>query len=154
MKNKRTFFLYVPVALFFLAGLIAMVGLIGGIKSWGWFAAYTNTSLTPAYAVFRSLALLLINWSAVLILWLGFSWSISFSAIAAVLTAGWFWLDRLVLAANPLPFDRSLVPLLLTCVLLVIVFSSLYLIEPGHKAESGDPEPDLQPLPQEGEILK
>lgn len=73
-----------------------------------------------------------ISWiSVVVILWRGYRWGTGWSVLVTVITAAWFWVDRILLTKNPLQFSRHLVALIVTFILLILIFSSLALVKPA-----------------------
>jgi hypothetical protein len=138
MKEKRSFFLYILVFLFSLAGFAALAGIVGVLQSWNWIAPFTSGSI-PAYILFRESFLFLANLTAAIALWKRITWSIIFATITSILTTVWFWLDRLLLAENKLPAGRNVVLLIISCILLGFVLLTLYVLEPTIHIHSMPP---------------
>ncbi len=57
-------------------------------------------------------------------------WAPRLDGIIVITSALWFWLDRLVLTRNPLPFIDHLLPLLLTLLVLAFCLLSLESLKP------------------------
>ena len=117
---------------FLVGGLIALVGLIGVFRSWYWLVGFTPT-IFPVYGIFKEITLTAAWLVAAFLLWREVPWGPRFCGTTAVLSTAWFWLDRLVITQNPLPFGRHVLWLVITILLLVFVLLSLFLISPVKK---------------------
>ena len=132
MKKYSPFLFYLLIVFFLIGGLIALVGLIGVFRSWYWLVAFTPV-IFPVYGIFKGIFLTAAWLVAAWLLWRKAPWGPRFCGAAAVLSAAWFWFDRLVITQNPLPFSRHVLWLVITFLLLIFVFLSLSLISPVQK---------------------
>lgn len=129
---KRPFLLYLLTFLFLLAGAFSLAGTIGVFQAWNWWLAFTSLMAVITRVFFGVLATL--AWiSAGIILWRRLSWAVVYCSLVTLFSGIWFWVERLFLTKNPLPFNRHALALVITCVFLLFVFSSLYLVTPSMK---------------------
>jgi len=129
---KRPFLLYMLTFLFLLAGAFSLAGTIGIFQAWNWWLAFTSL-MAVITRVFLGVLTMLAWISAGIILWRRLSWAIIYCSLVTLISAIWFWIERLFLTKNPLPFNRHALALVITCVFLLFVFSSLYLVAPSMK---------------------
>jgi hypothetical protein len=128
--TKRSFLIYVLTLLFLVAGGISLVETFGVFQTWNWWLVFIPLASIIVRVFFGVLCTL--TWiSAAVIIWLRLSWSIMYCSIVTILLSVWHWVDRLFLTQNPLPFSRHMLALALTCIFLLFVFSSLYLVAPS-----------------------
>jgi hypothetical protein len=118
--------------LFLLAGAVSLVGTLGIFNAWNWWLPYATLNFV-VLQVFVGVLVTLAWISAAVILWLQLHWAVIYSSFVVILTSVWAWVERLVLTKNPLPFSRQALALTITCVFLLFVFSSLYLVAPSMK---------------------
>ena len=112
--------------------MVSLVGTLGVLQSWNWWLSFISVQ-SIVLQVF-SVVLTTLAWiSAAVILWLRVSWAVIFSSVVTILVGVWFWVERLFLTQNPLPFSRHMLLLAIHCVFLIFVFSSLYLVAPAMK---------------------
>lgn len=112
--------------------MVSLVGTLGVLQSWNWWLSFISVQ-SIVLQVF-SVVLTTLAWiSAAVILWLRVSWAVIFSSVVTILIGVWFWVERLFLTQNPLPFSRHMLLLAIHCVFLIFVFSSLYLVAPAMK---------------------
>ena len=117
------------MVIFCVGGLIALIGSIGIMQSWNWMVGFRLTFPLLLHLFFD--VFIFISWfSIVVILWKGYRWGILWSSLVTVITAAWYWVDRILLTKNPLQFSRHLVALFVTFILLILIFSSLALVKP------------------------
>ena len=134
LMAKRPFLLYVLIILFLLAGAVSLAGTFGIFQAWNWWLYFT--SLTSIISqVFLGVLITLAWVSTAVILWLRLPWAILYGGLVTMLISIWSWIERLVLAKNPLPFNRHILSLAITCIFLLFVFSSLYLVAPSMKLQ-------------------
>ena len=107
MKPRTPFLLYLLAIFFVLVTLIHLFGVIQTVQSWNWLRAI-DYQPGPIYTVFKNIFLFLAFLFAAIFLLLRFGWAPLFDGIVVVLNAAWFWIDRLVLTQNPLPFKGHL----------------------------------------------
>ena len=107
MKPRTPFLLYLLAIFFVLATLIHLFGVIQTVQSWNWLRAI-DYQPGPIYTVFKNIFLFLAFLCAAIFLLLRFAWATLFDGIVVVINAIWFWIDRLVLTQNPLPFKGHL----------------------------------------------
>ncbi len=131
-KVKRPFLLYLLPILFLLTGAISLVGTLGIFQAWEWWLTFTSVELV-IIRVFLGVLSALAWVSAAIILWRRLSWAIIYCSLVTLLAAIWFWVERLFITQNPLPFNRHLLAIAVTCVLLIFVLSALYLVAPFMK---------------------
>jgi hypothetical protein len=132
LPGKRPFLLYVLSILFLFAGVFSLVGTIGVFQAWNWWLSFTP--LMPIILqVFQGVLVTLIWISAAVIVWLRLPWAILYSCVVTIIATVWMWVERIFLTQNPLPFNRHLLALAVTCVFLIFVFSALYLVAPSMK---------------------
>ncbi|MHB8087399.1 MAG: hypothetical protein ACYDH2_04040 [Anaerolineaceae bacterium] len=127
---KRPFLLYLLVFIFLLAGMVSLVGTLGVLRSWNWWLSFISVQ-SIVLQVFSGVLTTLAWLSAAVILWLRVSWAVIFNSVVTILIGVWFWVERLFLTQNPLPFSRHMLLLAIHCVFLIFVFSSLYLVAPA-----------------------
>jgi len=132
LTSKRPFLVHILVFLFLLAGVISLVGTLGILQSWNWWLSFVSVK-SVVWQVFFGVLTTLFWVSAAVILWLRLSWAVVYSSFVILLSAVWFWIERLVLTQNPLPFSRHMLLLAIHCVFLIFVFSSLCLLAPAMK---------------------
>ena len=129
---KRPFLIYLLTILFFLAGAFTLAATIGIFQAWNWWLAFTSLVAVISRVFLGVLAML--AWiSAGIILWRRLPWAVIYCSLVTILSAVWFWIERLFLTNNPLPFNRHALALVITCVFLLFVFSALYLVAPAMK---------------------
>ena len=130
MKLKRPFLLWLLVGLFLLAGITALIGVIGAIKSWNWMVIFSSVG-GVFYRIFKNAFLFLALLLSAVVLWRRLSWSIIYSIIIVILSAAWFWVDRLVITKNPLPVSQQVFPLTITCIVITCILLLLLILQPG-----------------------
>lgn len=133
MKSKRPFLVYALTILFLLAGVFSLLGITGLFKAWNWLLSFTPLK-SLIFQVFLGILITLAWVSAAIILWLRLHWAILYSSCVTILTTVWFWVERIFLTKNPLPFNRHALLMVITCVFLLFVFSSLYLVVPSMRS--------------------
>jgi len=118
--------------LFLLGGAISLTGTVGVFQAWNWWLIYT--SLKPLILQVFIGVLLTLAWiSSAVVLWQRLPWAIHYCSSVVMITSIWLWVDRIFLTMNPLPFSRHVLSLVITCILLLFFFSSLYLVAPFMK---------------------
>jgi hypothetical protein len=132
LTSKRPVLLHILVILFLMAGAFSLVGTLGVFQSWTWWLSFLSVK-SMVLQVFLGFLITLAWVSAAIILWLRFSWAVVYCSFVIILSAVWFWVERLWLTQNPLPFSRHMLLLAIHCVFLIFVFSSLYLVAPAMK---------------------
>lgn len=132
MKKHVPFLYYLLIVFFLLGSLISLSGLIGIFQSWDWLVVFTPT-IFPVYGIFKGIVITASWLVAAGLLWREVPWGIAFCGTTAALSAAWFWLDRLVVTQNPLPFNRHVLWLVITVLLLIFVLLSLSLVSPVQK---------------------
>jgi hypothetical protein len=115
-----------------MAGVFSLVGTLGIFQSWNWWLSFVSVK-SIILQVFLGVLTTLAWISAAVILWLRLSWAVIYSSAVTILAVVWFWVERIFLTQNPLPFSRHMLLLTMHCVLLIFIFSSLYLIIPAMK---------------------
>jgi len=129
---KRPVLIYVLTFIFLMAGVFSLVGTLGIFQSWNWWLSFVSVK-SIILQVFLGVLTTLAWISAAVILWLRLSWAVIYSSAVTILAVVWFWVERIFLTQNPLPFSRHMLLLTMHCVLLIFIFSSLYLIIPAMK---------------------
>jgi hypothetical protein len=89
-----------------------------------------ETQPQPIYLVFKNAFLFLAATTAAVVLWLRFSWASWYGGIFWFVSTIWFWVDRVILTKNPLPFNRHLLTILISVLLLLLILGSCYLLVP------------------------
>lgn len=129
---KRPVLIYVLTFIFLMAGVFSLVGTLGIFQSWNWWLSFVSVK-SIILQVFLGVLTTLAWISAAVILWLRLSWAVIYSSAVTILAVVWFWVERIFLTQNPLPFSRHMLLLAIHCVLLIFNFSSLYLVVPAMK---------------------
>ncbi len=129
---KRPFLLYLLAFIFLMAGMFSLVGTLGIFQSWSWWLSFVSVN-SIVLQVFVGVLITFAWVSAAVILWLRFSWAVIYSSFVIILVTVWFWVERLLLTQNPMPFSRHALVLVIMCIFLIFVFSSLYLVAPAMR---------------------
>ncbi len=129
MKFKRSFLLYLLAILFLIAALVSISGVVGTVQSWGWLMAF-SISINPVYWIFKGVFIALACLASAIALLQRYFWSVFFSLSTTIITAMWYWVDRVVLTKNPLPFSRHILPLIVTFFCLSAIALALYFVKP------------------------
>lgn len=129
MKTRAPFLLHLLAALFLLTGLIHILGIFQAVRSWNWLQA-AGYSPSPVYAVFKNAFLGLAFLAAGVLLWLRYDWALLLDAIIVGLATVWFWVERVVLTRNPLPFKEHLFYILASGVIVTFCLLSLDSLHP------------------------
>ena len=129
MKTRAPFLLHLLAALFLLTGLIHLLGIFQAVRSWNWLEA-AGYSPSPIYAVFKNSLLGLAFLAAGVLLWLRYDWGLLLDAIIVGLATVWFWVERVVLTQNPLPFKEHLFYILASGVIVTFCLLSLDSLHP------------------------
>jgi hypothetical protein len=154
MTTKRPLFIYIPVIIFIFSAIVSIAGVVGMLQSWNWLRVYSSDA-TPLYAVFKGVFLSLTYLVAVVLLWMRLNWSITYSVIISLVTAVWFWIDRVGLPQNSLPFSSHVLPLIITLALLISTLLSLYFVDPYmHQVQMQNQEPYDQAINDERNNVK
>ena len=134
MRKKRPLLIYLLVIVYLLGAFISIAGLTGALKSWIWLNNYLRLS-TSFYWTARGIFLALACLSAALFIWMRTFWSTAYCKITGVLCAVFFWVERLALTQNPLPFARHILLMAITLILLAALFFALDILacETLHK---------------------
>jgi hypothetical protein len=117
------------VILFLLSAFVSITGIVGTFQTWTWLHLYVPVTV-PLYNIFKGTFLALAWLIAAVTLWLRFHWSLFFGSTISILSSAWFWLDRIGLTRNSLPFNRYLLLMAVNLILLVFILFSLVLLEP------------------------
>lgn len=128
------------VFIFLISAMVLIIGVIGTLRSWNWLQIFTPISI-PIYNIFKGVFLGLACLTAAMVLWLRYPWSIFYCSTVAIVTAAWFWVDRIALTHNPLPFSRHIIPLVVTFLVLIFVQMSLTVL-----TSSVHPQPQITNL--------
>lgn len=151
---KRPFLIYMLAFTFLMAGLYSLIGTLGIFQSWNWWLSFVSVK-SIILQVFLGLLTTLAWISAAIILWLRLSWAVIYSSMVIILTTLWFWVERLLLTQNPMPFKRHALVLAIMCVFLIFIFSSLYLVapimKPHHSLRKDGGGASVQPTGEENE---
>jgi hypothetical protein len=149
MNTKRPFLLYMLVLVFLLSALTSALGVFETVKTWNWLRAFEVYPST-IYLVYKN-TFLTLGWIvAALSLWLRFSWAPLYGGTLTILSTLWFWLDRVILTQNPLPFNRHLLLILLSFLFLALILFSLYLLVPFMRMKPGTKEDQTHLIPPPG----
>lgn len=135
MTLKRPFLLYMLAVVFLFGSLISTLGLIETVKAWNWLRAF-EVKPGPIYLIFKN-SFLTLGWLAAAVsLWMRFTWAPLFGSAVSIFAALWFWVDRVILTQNPLPFTRHLLSMIVSILFLVLILLSSYLLTPFMKSNS------------------
>lgn len=134
MKKRPPFLLHILAAFFIVAFLINLAGIIQSVESWNWLIA-AGYHPHPVYLVFKNAFLALANLAAAVLLWARCDFSPLFSQLLAGITFAWFWVDRLLLTRNQLPFKEHTFALFASLLLLAFVLLSSWLLEPFMRGQ-------------------
>lgn len=135
MKTKVPFLLHILAILFLLTAFVHFLGVFQAIRSWNWLQV-VDYQPNPIYSVFKNAALGLGFLDAAALLWMRLTWAPRLDGIIVITSALWFWLDRLALTRNPLPFKDHIFYLIATVLILVFCLLSLESLKPFMR--SGD----------------
>ena len=141
-KQRLPFLLHLLAVLFLFALPITISGIVQTVDSWNWLLA-VGYYPHPVYTIFKGMIIALGCLVAAVSLWSRFPWSPRYGQAMATLIFIWFWVDRVLLTRNPLPFSDHIFPLLASALILVFVLVSLWLLQPWMKTETQAVEPDL-----------
>jgi len=134
MKKRSPILLHILAVSFVAAFLINITGIIQTVESWNWLIA-ADFFPHPVYVVFKNAFLALANLAAAVLLWTRLSFAPVYSQVLAGLTCAWFWVDRLLLTRNPLPFKEHTFALFTSLLLLAFVLLSAWLLEPFMRGQ-------------------
>lgn len=140
MKTRDPFLLLLLAALFLLTGLIHILAIFQSVRSWNWLLA-AGYSPAPIYAVFKNSLLGLAFIAAGVLLWLRLEWVLLLDAIIVGVSTVWFWVDRIALTRNPLPFKEHLFYILASLLILGFCLLSLDSLRPFMRGAEQDAEP-------------
>jgi uncharacterized membrane protein YqjE len=84
-------------------------------------------------------------------LWMRVAWAPVFGGAVISVSTLWFWVDRVILTQNPLPFSRHLLMLGLSILLLLFFLLSFYLLIPFMKPNENQWVEETEPSSLEGE---
>lgn len=143
---RRPVLLYVLAFIFLMAGVFSLVGTLGIFHSWNWWVSFISVK-SIVFQVFLGVLTTLAWISAAVILWLRLPWAVNYSSAVTVLAVVWFWVERIFLTQNPLPFRRHMLVLAVMCVFLIFVFSALYLVAPVMKSYESQQKNDINTSP-------
>ncbi|KAF0110350.1 MAG: Uncharacterized protein FD147_1735 [Chloroflexi bacterium] len=149
MTPKRPFLLFMIVLLFLFGSLVSTLGVIETAKSWNWLRAF-EARPAPIYLIYKNIFLALGLLTAALSLWMRFAWAPLFGSVITILDTLWFWIDRVILTQDPLPFSRHLLSILASVLLLTLILLSMYLLVPFMKSKIHNKEVSLPPNPITG----
>jgi hypothetical protein len=139
MNQRPPFLLHLVAAAFLVAASIQAFGTIELVRSWNWLQM-TGYSPSPLVVVFKNAFLTLAFLLSAIFLWTRLPLAPGFSAAALLLGTAWFWVNRIVLTSNPLPFKNHLFLILADLVLVLLAIASLYLLVPYMKTPPEDKE--------------
>ncbi|MCX6055835.1 MAG: hypothetical protein NTZ74_13170 [Chloroflexi bacterium] len=137
---KRPFLLYGLVIVFLLSAIASTLGLIGTIRTWNWLIAIEGEVL-PTLLILKNIFFALGGFTAAFLLWMRFSWAPLLGGVFSLVSKLWFWLERVILTKNPLPFSRHILILCISLFFLILVLISLYLLVPFMRLGAKLPEP-------------
>jgi hypothetical protein len=139
MMPRRPFLLYLVVFFFLVGVLVTMLSLSQTIHSWNWLSAI-GIFPSPVYLVFKNVFLLLAFAAAGITVWIRLAYAPVFSDAVVLVTVAWFWLDRVILTQNPLPFSRHILAIVLSVIIVLFFVFSMYLLDPFMKQPIGEKE--------------
>ena len=141
MKKRPPFLLHILAAAFIVNFLINLAGIFQLLQSWNWLLA-AGYSPHPIYVVFKNVLFALASLAAAAVLWARFPLAIRFSQALAGLIFAWFWVDRLLLTSNPLPFADHAFSIVSSLLLLAFVLVTAWLMEPFMRGRTYYPDED------------
>jgi len=134
MSKHPPFLLHILSASFMVVCLVNLAGIAQIIQSWNWLQAAGITP-QPVYVIFKDSCLALAGLAAAALLWARLPFAPRFSQLLAGGMLAWFWVDRLLLTRNPLPFKSHLFPLVISLLLSFFVWISAWLLEPFMRGQ-------------------
>lgn len=134
IKKRSPILLHILAASFVVAFLINLAGILQTVESWNWLLA-ADFFPHPVYVVFKNAFLALTNLAAAVLLWARLRFAPVYSQVLAGLTFAWFWVDRLLLTRNPLPFKEHTFAFFTSLLLLAFVLLSAWLLEPFMRGQ-------------------
>lgn len=144
MRDRPPFLLHLVAFAFLLAGAVHIFGILQLVRTWNWLST-TGYSPSPYLIMFKSAFFVLAYLFSAVFLWARLPLAPGFGGAAFLLGTAWFWIDRILLTSNPLPFKEHLFLLLANLLLLGIGLASLYLLVPYMKTRtSGQVDSDEQ----------
>jgi len=114
--------------------LMNLAGIIQVVESWNWLLA-AGYFPHPAWTVLKGAFVGLASLVTAFFLWVRSSFAPRLAQVMAGLVFTSYWIGRLALTRNPLPFSAHLFPLLLSLFLLSFIFLSAWLLEPFMKRD-------------------
>lgn len=135
MKKRPPFLLHILAAFFVVYFLVNLAGIIQLVQSWNWLLA-SGYFPHPVYVIFKNAFLGLAGLAVAAALWTRLAFAPRFCQVLTGLTFAWFWVDRLLLTRNPLPFKDHLFSLFVSLLLLFFVLLSAWLLEPFMRGQA------------------
>lgn len=126
---KSPFLLHIVAIAFLLCFLINLAGIVQGIESWNWLLA-AGYSPHPIWIMLKDAFFGLASLVTAILLWVRSPFAPRLAQVIAGLTFVSYWVARLAVTSNPLPFSAQLFPLLLSLFLLAFILLSAWLLEP------------------------
>jgi uncharacterized membrane protein (GlpM family) len=129
MKPRRPFLLWLLSCIFFAAGFRYLLQVIQSIRSWNLLISI-QFRFGPFYPVFQGALLMAAFLLAGILLLSQKYWSPAYAGAVVLLTAIWFWVDRVLLNLNPLPLNQQLFAIISSVLLLALILGGLWTLRP------------------------
>lgn len=135
MKQKRPFLIWIISLVFVGFSIFYAIEAVQTLQSW-------NVLITvqyqpgPLYPFFQGLFLSLCFLAAAVLIWMRVYWAPAFDTLVLCVASLWFWLDRLVLSANPRPISGQIFALVVFLLLFALMLASLWVLKPYMLTET------------------
>ncbi len=127
--KKEPALLYLVILLLMIAAVFHTLGATGVFKSWNWLRAFEILPGT-IYLVFKNVFLALGFVTSAVAFIFRKHWAPAMAAVFTLISAAWFWVDRIILNQSPLPFSRHIFTLGVTLLLVMLLWLSCWSLEP------------------------
>ncbi|HOV06371.1 MAG TPA: hypothetical protein PLV27_03835 [Anaerolineaceae bacterium] len=149
-STKPPFLLHIVAIAFIICFLMNLAGIIQVVESWNWLLA-AGYFPHPVWTVLKGAFVGLSSLVTAVFLWVRFPFAPRLAQVVAGLVFASYWIGRLALTSNPLPFSAHLFPLLLSLFLLIFIFLSAWLLEPFMKRDEQGADAEKEDLGGYGE---
>ncbi len=140
MSPKRPFLLWLICLLFIGFALAQLLQVIQTIAAWNVLIAIQYQH-GPFYPLFFGTLFFLGFLASAVLLWLRQNLAPVFAALVSISYGTWFWLDRLVLAANPQPIANQVFNIIGFLVILGLLLGSLLALKPSLRSDLNSNSP-------------
>ena len=125
-KRPTTLKLLCAFVLLFVILNIIRIG--GALDQWQVLMAM-GPAVLPLYQVISGTIWAVMGLAAIIGLWIRRQWSFWLTCISGMLFTIWYWLERILLAGSPDANSNLLFSAILTCVILIIFYSMVFLVK-------------------------